>query len=75
MIIDFNYYDVEIYNGHYIITGNKPLMIKTKYLLCGNSNRTIDTFIPTNFILIKNYKVYNNFMTNLYIPKSFAWKP
>ena len=74
MIIDFNYYNFEIdENNNYILTGSQPLMIKTKYLICGNSNGTIETFTPINFILIKNYHIYKNFKTNIYVENVYNW--
>lgn len=66
MIINFDFYQFQEISGNFIIKGTKPLNLINKYLICGNSSGSINTFIPENFILVKNITVYNNFKTNIY---------
>ena len=74
VIINFNLYSIELYQGYYILIGKNELIITNKYLICGNSTGTIGSFVPTNFILINNYNIYKNFKTNIYVNGSTSEK-
>ena len=66
-LINNLFYTFEIVNGYYIITSNQELDIKNRYIICGTSEGSIDTFLATNVVYVVNYHIYNNFKTNIYL--------
>jgi len=74
VIINFNIYSIELYETYYILIGKNPLEIQNKCLICGNSSGGINSFTPTNFILVSSYTIYKNFKTNIIGPKTTGEK-
>ena len=68
IVINFKFFKLEIFNGLYILIGDSPLDLESKYLIGGDSSdNTIESFVPSNFYIIRNITIYNNFKSNVNI--------
>jgi hypothetical protein len=74
MIINFTYYEYEKYQDYYIIKGITPLNFDNKYIIYGQSDGSINSFIPINTITISRYIIKANFKTNIYFRASVNQK-
>jgi len=66
VIINFNLYLLKIIGNSYVLIGKTPLEFKNRYLISGfSTDGTIESFIPANFYIIKNVKIYSNFKSKM----------